>query len=202
MPDEEVKQAEPVSPAPVNTQSPPVKGKSKTGLIVVIVLLAVFLVLAVGGYFAYRFVKGKVNTALDEAGSTTIKGDGATVTTGSSSTEQYDQSKDLTPSDTFATTVNNDVKAALSTVFGGAKLNTLSTESSGSAVLYYLTKRDTTTSDGASVSTEMVKKGYVQDSISNSGDGYIIAMTKGSTSLVFSSSDSNTVGVIASRTEQ
>jgi hypothetical protein len=186
----------PSQPAPAAAPAPS-KGKSNTGLVVLIVVLVILGVLIGGGYLAYRWVKGKVTNAISENGVTTTTSDGSTVTTATSGSDDYGSSKDLTPADSFGVGVNNDIKPALATVAGGAKLNTVSSEASGAA-LYYLTKNTLKTSDGQSISAELQKKGYTQDSITTSSDGFLLSMTKGTTSLIISGSGERAVSVIAS----
>jgi cytoskeletal protein RodZ len=191
-------QPQPQAPAPAASSAPaPSKGKSNTALIVIIVLVVVFGVLIGGGYMAYRFVKGKVKTALNDVTTTTTNSDGTTTTSSSSLTDDYSTSKDLTPADSFGKGINNDIKPILSSMYGGAKLSTVSSSADG-ASLYYLTKQATQVADGDKISAELQGKGYKQDSATSSGDGYVISLSKGTTSLILTSSDKNVVAVVAS----
>jgi len=187
------------APAPASPVAPtPAKKKSNTGLIVVIVIVIVLGVLIGGGYMVYRYVKGKVTTAINGT-TTTTSSDGTTTTTSSSLTDDYADSKDLTPADDFGKTVNADVKPILSSMYGGAKLGTVSSQTDGAA-LYYLTKNDNTSTDGQKISTDLQAKGYTQDSLTASSDSFMLYMKKGTTYLIISASGQHTVGVIASVT--
>lgn len=199
MADEQPQAAAP-APAPAPSAAPaPAKKKSNTALIVIIVLVVIFGILIGGGYLAYRYVKGKVTTAINGT-TTTTNTDGTTTTTSSSLTNNYNDSKDLTPADDFGKGVNSEVKPILNSLYGGVKLSTVSSQASGAA-LYYLAKNTPAVTDGTTISTQLQAKGYTQDSISTTSDGYVLAMTKGTTSLIISFSGENTVGVIATQFE-
>lgn len=184
-------------PAPAASNAPAANSsgkKSNTALIVVIVLVVVIGLVAAGSYFAYKYIKNKVKTAVNEVSTTTSTGG----TVSGSLTDNYSDSKDLTPSTDFAVGINNDAKPVFASLFGGAKLNIVSSEQD-SASLYYLTKNSVAVGDGDKVSAELVKKGYSQDSLTNSGDGFVLYMTKGNISLFVTSSDSYNISVVASQ---
>lgn len=173
------------APAPTN-QGQPVQGKkSNVGLIIVIVILVLLILFGVGGYFAYRYAKNKVNNALNSATSTT--GTTSSGTTGSGESAQntansvadtYNSAKDTTPTTGLGVEVNTEIKATLAEVFGGAKLSEWMDLGDGT-ILTYTLKRQVTASDYAKIETAFVNKGYVKSVNYTTDQDFSVYFTKG-----------------------
>ena len=165
MPDQNQSQAPAQAPVSQNQGQNAGSGKkSNTCLIVGIVILVILVILGVGGYFAFRYAKNKVSTALNTSSTTSTDTTGSNDSaqnTANSIADSYNTAKDTTPTTGLGVEVNGEIKTTLAEVFGGAKLTEWMDLGDGT-VLAYILKRQITTTDYSKIETAFVNKGYVK----------------------------------------
>jgi len=158
------------SPASQTPMQAPKKGN--TGLIVALVIVGLLIVLGGGGYFGYRYLANRLNSA--------ITSNASTETNGSSSTGEsiYSQAKDNTPTDALTIQVNNDLKPILEKLYGGAKLSSwLASEGTTTSMAYTL-KNKATSADYANLEQALIEKGYTKKENVTTDDGFMISFYK------------------------
>jgi len=174
------------NPAPVQTQSQPTNSggkKSNVGLIIALVLIGILLILSVGGYFTYRYIKNRVKTAVSDLGTATSSSDESTSSSGTSTGSSYADAKDLTPTGTLLVNLNTEIKPILTTIFGGAKLESWTNLSEDYGYNLYRVKRNSTAADVATLESAILAKGYTKQSASQDETGFMLIFDKGTTTL-------------------
>lgn len=151
------------------TQAAPAGGgnsapkKSNACTIIVIIVLALLVLGGVGGYLAYRYVKGKVKNVVDTATNTTSSVSTTTTTTGTSSDQEvknnYNNTNAVTATSTQGKTYSSEIAGILNPIFGGAKLSEWM-DLSGSDAMTFLVPRKVTAADFATIESAFVAKGY------------------------------------------
>lgn len=163
------KAAAPAQTAPAaNTTTAP--KKSNTCMIVVIILLVLLVLGGVGGYLAYRYVKGKVKSVVDNAGNTSssYSSTTTTTTTTSSSSDQevknnFNNTNPVTATSTQGKTYSTEVSGILTPIFGGAKLSEWMDLNGGDSMTF-LVPRKVTAADFTAIENGFIAKGYSKTS--------------------------------------
>ena len=164
----------PLAPQPNQpAQAPkPSPKKSNTGLIVALVLVGLIVVLGGGGYFGYRYLARKVNSAITSNAST----DNAS--SNSDESNSYSKAKDNVPTDSLSIQVNSDLKPIFENLYGGAKLGSYLASEGTTTSMSYAIKNKATSADYAKIGQALVEKGYTQKENTTTSDGFMISFTK------------------------
>jgi len=177
------------APAPTSAlQTPPAQApmtsskKSNTGLIVALVLVGLIVILGGGGYFGYRYLAGRVNSAITSTASTD--------NSSSDETNAYSKAKDNTPTDSLTIQVNADLKPIFENLYGGAKLDGYLANEGTTTSMSYVVKNKATSADYAKIEQALTEKGYTKKENITTSDGFVISFTKADVtiSITFQSS--------------
>jgi len=172
---------QPTQPTSQPVGQPPAK-KSNTGLIIAIVVIVIVLIGGVGAFLLVRSAKNTVTDAIKALPSSTSSN--ASPSTPSSGNKEYAEAKDNTPTNAVAIEVNNDLKAVLTQLFSGAKLDTWAATTDNSANLAYITQKAISTSNYNAFEAAIVAKGYTKTGNTASSDGFMFMGKKGTIDIV------------------
>lgn len=161
--------------------------KSNTCVIIVIIVLVLLVLGGVGGYLAYRYVKGKVKNVADNA-TTSSNTSSSTTTTDSSSTDQevknnYNNTNAVTPTSDFGKTNSKVIGDILSPIFGGAKLSEW-IDLNDSNSMGFLVPRKITSSDFATIESAFIAKGYSKDANYTTSDEMSVYFSNSSVEIL------------------
>lgn len=196
------------APAPAIPAAAPASsgGNSMKVLLIVVVTIVVTLAIVVGGFFGYKVlgnsVKKEVNNQNSSSTSGTTQKSTDTTTNTSTGTDKYSTTKDIQPATDLGKQVDKDVRAVLTSVFGGVKLENSFTVTPGVGNMIYVTKRVVTANDGSAIESGLVAKGYTKVSpIISETEGFVIDVRKTYELNVVAnlSSDPNTITVVVTQ---
>jgi len=181
MPDQNQTQA---VPQPVQ-QQPQQQGqpkKSNACLIVVIVAVGLLIILGVGGYFTYRYLKGKVTDTLKNSSTSSTSSGGSTSTSSGETTDQtvtndYNNAKAVTPTTDMSKAAQSDIEAVIKPIFGGAKLTEWMNLNSSEAMTFLL-PRKVTSADFAAIDNGFIQKGYSRNANYTTSEDTSVYFTK------------------------
>lgn len=149
--------------------------KSNACLIIAIIVLALLILAGAGGYFVYKYVKGKVKTAIDDSSNSSPDYQSSNSSaTSSANTDQevknnYNNTDPVTPTSTFGKTAADQIATIVEPIFGGAKLvEWMDFNESNS--MKFLFPRKVAAADLASIETAFINNGYSKDAIYNTSE--------------------------------
>ncbi len=201
-----VQPTQPTQPMPPPPMGQPPAKKSNTGLIIAIVIIVIVVLGGLGAFLLFRGAKNTVTNAIKALPSISPTGSSytssaTTTSSPSSGNKEYAEAKDNTPTNAVAVEVNNDLKAVLTQLFSGAKLDTWAATTDDSVNLAYVTQKAISTSDYNAFEAAVVAKGYAKTGSTASSDGFMFLGKKGSIEIVvnFISSSPNMIVVGADK---
>jgi len=138
--------------------------KSNTCMIIVIIVLVLLVLGGVGGYLAYRYVKGKVKNVVDNASTSTSSSTSPTTTTTGSSSDQevknnYNNTDAVIATSALGKTYSSEIAGILTPIFGGAKLTEWMNLNDGDTMTF-LVPRKVTSADFTTLENGFIAKGY------------------------------------------
>jgi len=150
------------------------KGGNKGCTVAIIIVGVIIIFLAVGSYFAYRYVKSKININHD---STTLNVGDSTIS-GSNTGNTYSTVTEQTLTQDLAKTVDSDLNPILSKLFGDVKIKDWAAYQSDSGSIGYITKNTVTNELIATVQTELSTAGYTDISNMSQQSGGVFSGVK------------------------
>jgi len=200
---------QPTQPTPPPPMGQPPAKKSNTGLIIAIVIIVIVVLGGLGAFLLFRGAKNTVTNAIKALPSISPTGSSytsssTTASSPSSGNKEYAEAKDNTPTNAVAVEVNNDMKAVLTQLFSGAKLDTWAATTDTTANLAYITQKAISTSDYNAFESAIIGKGYAKTGNTASSDGFMFIGKKGSIEIVvnFISSSPNMIVVGADKSTE